>query len=131
MMDIYVDLLPWFINFLIKKLQAEQLKNENISNTELAEELHKQIFRKFKKRKEHSTLIYNIQGADLVDMQLIRKFHQGYVQLPFIANMHGLFLYKIKKGITITNTFQKFLIKQKSNQINNGQKKAVNFIIDQ
>ena len=59
-MDIYVDLLPWFINFLIKKLQAEQLKNENISNTELAEELHKQIFRKFKKRKEHSTLIYNI-----------------------------------------------------------------------
>ena len=131
MMDIYVDLLPWFINFLIKKLQAEQLKNENISNTELAEELHKQIFRKFKKRKEHSTLIYNIQGADLVDMQLIRKFHQGYVQLPFIANMHGLFLYNIKKGIKITNTFQKFLIKQNSNQINNGQIKAVNFIIDQ
>ena len=59
-MDIYVDLLPWFINFLIKKLQTEQLKSENISNTELAEELHKQIFRKFKKRKEHSTLIYNI-----------------------------------------------------------------------
>ena len=91
MMDIYVDLLPWFINFLIKKLQAEQLKNENISNTELAEELHKQIFRKFKKRKEHSTLIYNIQGADLVDMQL-----------NFIKDMCNCHLQQICMGYSFT-----------------------------
>ena len=29
-----------------------------------------------------------------------------YELLTFIANMHGLFLYKIKKGITITYAFQ-------------------------
>ena len=32
-----------------------------------------------------------------------------YVLLTFIANIHGLFLGKIKKGTTITNTFQENL----------------------
>ena len=40
-------------------------------NKKLAEELHKQIIKKFKKRKVHSTFIDNIWGADLPDMQLI------------------------------------------------------------
>ena len=50
------------------------LKNENVSNKELAEELHKPIIRKFKKRKLHSSFIDDILGADLADMQLISKF---------------------------------------------------------
>ena len=41
MMGINVDLLKWFINFLIKKTSGSAFKNENISNEELAEELHK------------------------------------------------------------------------------------------
>ena len=60
MMDISVDFLQWFINFLIKKILVVVFKNENISNKELAEELHKPIIRKFKKRKLHSSFIDNI-----------------------------------------------------------------------
>ena len=59
MMGINVDLFHWFRNFLIKKLQVEQLKI-NISNKELAEELLKPIIRKFKKRKVYSSLLDNI-----------------------------------------------------------------------
>ena len=41
---------------------------------QLAEELHKHIIRKFKKRKVYSAFKDNICGADLADMQLISKF---------------------------------------------------------
>ena len=51
-----MDLLQWFTNFLIKKtavpankFAASGSKNENMSNKELADELHKPIIRKFKK----------------------------------------------------------------------------------
>ena len=72
------------------------IKNEDILNKESAEELHKTITRKFKKRKVHSTFIDNICGADLPDMQLITKFNIEFsvycVLLIFSVNMHGLFL---------------------------------------
>ena len=42
MMEINVDLLQWFMNFLIIGN-----KNETFSNEQLAEELHKPIIRKF------------------------------------------------------------------------------------
>ena len=38
MMDIKEVLLQWFINFLIKKTSGSGIKNENISNKELAED---------------------------------------------------------------------------------------------
>ena len=37
--------------FFNKKASGSGIKNENISNTKLAEELHKPIIRKFNKRK--------------------------------------------------------------------------------
>ena len=78
------------------KTSGSGIKNENISNKELAEELHKSIIRKFEKRKVHSSFIDNIWGGDLAKMQLISKFDKEirflYVLLTFIANMHGLFL---------------------------------------
>ena len=46
------------------------VKNENMSNQELAEELHKLITIKTKKRKVHSTFIDNIWGTDLAYMFL-------------------------------------------------------------
>ena len=77
-MDIKWVLLQWLINFLIKRLWCycyacmdlykSDVKNENISNKELAGELHKPITRKFKKRKVHSPFIDNIWDADLADM---------------------------------------------------------------
>ena len=103
MMDIKVDLLEWFIIFLIKltsgmcalsvtlatrdKFPGSDTKNENISNKELAEKLHKPVIRKFKKRKVHSPFIDNIWVADLADMQLVSKLNEGirflYVVLIF------------------------------------------------
>ena len=78
------------------------IKNENISNKELAEKLHKPIIRIFEKRKVHSPFIDNIWGADLAEMQLINLIKDldfYYVQLTFIVNMHRLILYKIKEDL--------------------------------
>ena len=72
-MHINVDLLQWFINILIKKTSGSGIKNENIPDKELAEELHKPIIRKFNKRKVQSPFIDNNWGTDLADMQLISK----------------------------------------------------------
>ena len=59
-MNIKGVLLQWFINFLIKKTSGGAIKNEIISNKELAEELQNSITRKFKKRKVYSSFIDNI-----------------------------------------------------------------------
>ena len=48
-----------------------------MSNKELAEELHKPIYKKFKKRKVHLSFIDNIWATDLADMQLISKFNKA------------------------------------------------------
>ena len=48
-MDVNVDLLQWSLNVLINKTSNSGIKNENISNKELAVELHKPIIRTFKK----------------------------------------------------------------------------------
>ena len=51
MMDIKVDLLQWSINIWMKRSSDSGNENENISDQQLVEELHKPIIRKFKKRK--------------------------------------------------------------------------------
>ena len=60
----------------MKKILVEQLKNKIVSSKELAEELHKPVIRKFKKRKILSSFIDNIRGADLTDIQLLSKFNK-------------------------------------------------------
>ena len=47
-------------------------------NEQLAEEIHKLITRKFRKRRVCSTFKDNIWGADLADMQLISKCNKGF-----------------------------------------------------
>ena len=56
MMDINVELLQWFIIVFIKEPSCITVKNEIISNKELAEELDKPIIKKFQKGKVHSYL---------------------------------------------------------------------------
>ena len=56
---------------------ASQLAS-NKENIQLADELHKPIIRKFKKRKVHSSFRDNIWGVDLADMQLLSKFNKGF-----------------------------------------------------
>ena len=64
--------------FFDKKTSDGTVKNENISNKELAEELHKPIIRESEKKKVHSPFIDNIWGADLADMLLISNFTKGF-----------------------------------------------------
>ena len=49
-----------------KKASGSGIKNGNISNKELAEEIHKLVIRKFKNRKAYSSFIDSIWGSDLV-----------------------------------------------------------------
>ena len=54
MMDIKGVLLQWFINFLIKKTSVSSIKNENMSDQQLTEELLNSVIKKFNKRKVDS-----------------------------------------------------------------------------
>ena len=56
---------------------ASQIVN-NKENIQLADELHKPIIRKFKKRKVHSSFRDNIWGAHLADMSLLSKFNTEF-----------------------------------------------------
>ena len=59
----------------------------NKENIQLADELHKPIIRKFKKRKVYSSFRDNIWGADLADMQLLSKFNKGFKFLLCIIDI--------------------------------------------
>ena len=92
-------------------------------NEELAKELHKPIIRKLKKRTVYSRFKDNISGADLVDIQLISKFNKGFRFLLCFIDVFSKYAWvvslKDKKGVTITNAFQKIFKKshRKPNKI--------------
>ena len=89
------------------------VNNDTKQNLQLAEELHKPIIRKFKKRKVYAGLKDNIWGADLADMQLISKFNKGFRFLFCVIDIFSKHAWVIplkdKKGISIVNVFQKIL----------------------
>ena len=106
-------------------------------NEQLAEELHKPIIRKFKKRKVYSGFKDNIWGADLADMQLISKFNKGFRFLLCVIDIFSKYVWvvplKDKKGINIVNAFQKILKessgRKPKTQIKYGLIKEVNFTL--
>ena len=75
--------------------------------------MHKPVIRKFNKRKVDSPFMGNAWGADLADMQLISKFNEGFRFLLCVIDIYSKYTWvpplKDKKGITITNAFQKKL----------------------
>ena len=60
-----------------KRSSGSGIENEIKQNEQLAEELHKPIIKKFKRRKVYSALKDNVWSAELVDMQLISKYNKG------------------------------------------------------
>ena len=102
---------------------ASQLANNNKENIQLADELHKPIIRKFKKRKVYSSFRDNIWGVDLADMQLLSKFNKRFRFLLCVIDIFSKYAWVIplkdKKGISIVNAFQKILddSKRKPNKI--------------
>ena len=81
--------------FLEKKTSGSSIKNENISNKELAEELHKPIIRKLNERKVHSPFIDNICIANLADMQLISKFNKRFRFLLYVIFIYSKYAWVI------------------------------------
>ena len=59
------------------KFSGSGIKNENMTDQQLVERLHKPIIRKFNKRKVQSPFTDNIWGTYTADMQLISKFNKG------------------------------------------------------
>ena len=84
-----------------------------MSNQQLAEDLHKPIIRNFNEREVQSPFIDNIWGSNQADMQLISKFNKAICFLLcviYIYSKYACFIpLRDKKGITITNAFQKIL----------------------
>ena len=97
--------------FFDKKTSPGAIKNENMSNKDLAEELNKPFFRKFQKRNVHSSFVDNIWGADLADMQLRNKLNKGIHFSSCVIDSFSKYAWVIpwndKKGIAITNAFEK------------------------
>ena len=76
----------------------------NEPNYQLANELHKPIIRKSKKRKVYSSFRDNIWGVDLADIcnhwaNIIKVISIYCVQLVCLVNICGPFLQKIKKEL--------------------------------
>ena len=96
-----------------KKTSGGTVRNEIISNNELAEKLHKPVIRKFEKRKVHSPCIDIIWGTDLADTKLISKCNERFRFLLCASGIYSKYAwvipFKDKKRITITNAFQKIL----------------------
>ena len=93
-MDIKEVLYLWFINLLIKKTSAGGIKNENMSNKELAEKLHKPILRKFFK-KVYLSFKDNIRGTDLAYMQLVSNFNKGIRFLFCVSNIFSKYVWVV------------------------------------
>ena len=64
-------------------------------NGQLADELHKLIIRKFKKRKVYSAFKDNIWAADLADMQLISRFNKGFKFLLYVIDIYSKYAWVV------------------------------------
>ena len=110
---IWKDRTSMVYKFFDKETSGNGVKNENMSDQQLAEELHKPIIRKIKKRKLYSIIIGNICSTDLADMQLISKLSKGFRILLCVIDIFSKYTWVIplkdKKAITITNAFQKIV----------------------
>ena len=100
-------------NFFDKKPKGSGVKENQgnfLQNSQLANELHKPIIRKFKKRKVYSSFKDNIWGVHLADMQLISKFNKGFRFLLCVIDLFSKYAWvvplKNKKGVSIANAFQ-------------------------
>ena len=99
-----------------KKSEGSGAKHFNTKlipqNEQLADELHKPIIRKFKKRKVYSAFKDNIWGVDLADMQL-SKYNKGIRFLLCVIDIFSKYAWvvplKDKKGISIIKAFQSIL----------------------
>ena len=94
---------------MLSKFSGSAIANE--TNYQLANELHKPIIRKFKKRKVYSSFRDNIWGVDLADMQSLSKYNKGIKYLLCAIDLFSKYVWvvpiKDKKGVSIVYAFKK------------------------
>ena len=82
-------------------------------NYQLANEIHRQIIRKFKRRKVYSSFRDIIWSVDLADMQSLSKYNKGIKYLLCTIDLFSKYAWivplKKKKSISIVNAFQKII----------------------
>ena len=82
-------------------------------NYQLANELHRQIIRKFNRGKVYSSFRDNTWSVNLADMQSLSKYNRRIRYLLHAIDLFSKYarvlLLKDKKEITIVNAFQKSL----------------------
>ena len=93
--------------FFDKKSSGSGIVNE--PNYQLANELHKPIIRKFKKRKVYSSFRDNIWGVDLADMQSLSKYNKGNKYLLHAIDSFSKYAWvvslKDEKEVSTVNAF--------------------------
>ena len=106
MMDINVDLLHWSINYW-QKASGGAIKNDYISNKDLAKKLLNRNIKNFRKIKVHPPFIDNSWCANLVDMQLITKSNEAIRFLLDVIDIFSRYAwvipFRVQKGIIISN----------------------------
>ena len=99
----------------------------NETNYQLANELHKPIIEKLKKRKVYSSFKDNIWGVDLADMQSLTKFNKEFKYLLCAIDLFSKYVWVIpikdKKSTSIVNAFKK--------NVSKGQRKPNKIWVDQ
>ena len=89
MMDINVDFLWGSINFLIKKIQVEQLKMKPFLMKNQQKNYTNQLLETLMKGTYTHLLWALLGGADLADMQLMRKFDKGFRLLLCVIDIYS------------------------------------------
>ena len=101
-----------------KSMGSGIMKNSSLI---LADELHKPFIKKFNERKVYSQFKDNIWEVDLADMQSLSKKNEGIKYLLCAIDLFSKYAFvvplKDKKGISITNAFEK-IIKQSGRKPN-------------
>ena len=113
-------LAPMVYKFFDKKSSGCGIINE--TNYQLANELHKPIIKKIKKRKVYSSFKDNIWGVDLADMQSLSRYNKGIKYLLCAIDLFSKYAWVIpikdKKGASIVNAFKKIISEgRKANKI--------------
>ena len=112
--------------FFDKKSSGSGIANE--PNYQLANELHKLIIRKFKKRRVYSSFLGNIWGADLADMQSLSKYNKGVKYLLCAIDLFSKNAWvvptKDKDGNSVLNAFKK-IISEGSDAESKGRRKPI------
>ena len=97
--------------FFDKKSSGSGVDTE--PNYHLANELHRQIIRKFKRRKVYSSFRDNIWGVDLTDIQSLSKYNKGIKYLLCATDLSSKYAWvvplKEDKGSSMADAFQKII----------------------